>query len=509
MKSYDLLPLAQLNCGLARVLYCNLVARYDECLETVKKNMELARKSGVHAMDFMILGNGTISALGEGDEAEAERLLKEMKAPMGGVRPWDLSFYYFLAGWLAFLQGRLNEAGRHVDSALSMVERIGDIFGVGLSYLLKARILHASGDDEKAIACIGRTRRIGRRRKSSMFEFMCLLALAEFSLERDREASMNFLRGAMAVGRKEGFVNTWILWRRRTMSTLCAAALEEGIEVDYVRHLIQRRALAPESSALHIENWPWKLKVYTLGHFELWRDGNPVRFTGKAQKKPLDLLKALIAQGGVDVYEHRLADMLWSDSEGDAAYRALLTTLQRLRKLLGSAEAVRVHEGRLSLDPHICWVDTWAFERLYSQANGAWSRREAGARRLLEHLVSLYRGPFLGQESDEHQTVALRESLRSKFLHALSMLCRSHEKAGEWDKAAQCYRRGLEIDDLAEEFYRGLMVCYQKLGNTTRALDTYRRCRTVLASGLGIEPSAETEAIYTSIKNSRSTSPLR
>jgi len=44
---------------------------------------------------------------------------------------------------------------------------------------------------------------------------------------------------------------------------------------------------------------------------------------------------ALIAMGGRQVPQTRLADLLWPDAEGDAAYRALITTLQRLRRLIG------------------------------------------------------------------------------------------------------------------------------------------------------------------------------
>jgi DNA-binding SARP family transcriptional activator len=42
------------------------------------------------------------------------------------------------------------------------------------------------------------------------------------------------------------------------------------------------------------------------------------------------------------------------------------------------------------------------------------------------------------------------------------------------------------------------MICYAKLGLTADAVRTYNRCRSTLANHLGIRPSAETQAIYTS-----------
>jgi hypothetical protein len=74
-----------------------------------------------------------------------------------------------------------------------------------------------------------------------------------------------------------------------------------GIEVEYVRNLIRKRNLHPDPLGRTLENWPWPLKIYTLGQFELIKDGKPIRFSRKIQQKPLSMLKALIAFGGIIV----------------------------------------------------------------------------------------------------------------------------------------------------------------------------------------------------------------
>lgn len=51
------------------------------------------------------------------------------------------------------------------------------------------------------------------------------------------------------------------------------------------------------------------------------------------------------------------------------------------------------------------------------------------------------------------------------------------------------------MDELAEESYRRLMVCHQRLGGRAEALQAYERCRQALAVGLGVAPSLETEAL--------------
>ena len=53
--------------------------------------------------------------------------------------------------------------------------------------------------------------------------------------------------------------------------------------------------------------------------FELVRDGQPVKFTGKAQQRPLDLLKLLLALGDIDVDSQQLTAALWPDADVAAA----------------------------------------------------------------------------------------------------------------------------------------------------------------------------------------------
>jgi DNA-binding SARP family transcriptional activator len=79
------------------------------------------------------------------------------------------------------------------------------------------------------------------------------------------------------------------------------------------------------------------------------------------------------------------------------------------------------------------------------------------------------------------------------------MLGNHLQQTGFWDHAVEYYLKGLEIDDLEEELYQNLMICYQKLGHQAKAIEIYQRCQTTMLSILGIEPSSKTRNIYNSI----------
>jgi hypothetical protein len=83
------------------------------------------------------------------------------------------------------------------------------------------------------------------------------------------------------------------------MSEVCAEALRAGLAIDQVENLIKQYRLAPPS--LEVDAWPWPIKIYSLGHFSVLKDGAPIRFARRTQKRPLELLQALIAFGGIEV----------------------------------------------------------------------------------------------------------------------------------------------------------------------------------------------------------------
>lgn len=256
------------------------------------------------------------------------------------------------------------------------------------------------------------------------------------------------------------------------------------------------------------EGEQWPLKIYTLGRFSLMINGEAVNFPGRAKRKPMDLLKALIAMGGRDVCQDRLAEILWPDAEGDAAHRSLDTTLHRLRKLLGDDKTIILKEGKISLNGEVCWVDAWVFERLQGRLDSLLEQLfnenmdNPDIVKFAQLFLNLYKGPFLGASSSDSWAFVYRERLRSKFIRVVRKVGRYYEGIEQWDLALEAYQRGLEIDCLIEEFYQKSMACYQQLGLCAEAILLYDRCRTHLDAQLGIEPSSQTKQIYRQLLDS-------
>ncbi len=469
------------------------MAEPDLCLRAAASGLDLADQSGLHLMDPNLLAQGVYGALIGGDRAKARALLTRLAGVVGGTQTVHESQYHFLMGWEALLAGERPRALEHARRGLAHAS--GAPFPRAWNAIAVAIVLHEIGEEAGADEHLAIGRSIGRSVRSGMIEFMSLLAETEFALDRGREdEAVVALRAAMALGHANGYrVAPW--WRPRVLVRLCAKALDAGIETAYVQDLVRRHGLSLEEPSLAPETWPWPVSIRMLGGFALARDGVPVTFTGKVQQKPLALLKTLVALGGREVLEAQLADALWPDAGGDAAHQAFAATLHRLRGLVGHPNALRLQDGRLSLDPHHVWLDVWAFEHLVREAERVERLDVQRFIPLVERALAMYRGPFLGAEGDADWAVSAAERLRSRFLRASGRLGRHWTDAGEWERAIDAYERALAVDDLAEEFYQGLMTCHARLGRRAEALRAYARCQRALAATLGVEPSPVTQSL--------------
>ncbi len=506
-----LAPFARLQAIFCDVQYRICLAHYAFALECIEQGLALSAASGVRLIDFTLLGYGTLATLALGQLDRARQYLGRMEELLPLAPLLDRGFYHYQAARLALGEEDLVRADALAQLALEETIQVGMPGAELTGHLLIADIAHALGDLERATSHLERAKQGIEESAVLVLQSCCLMHEAQFLLSRgEEEAGVERLREALEQGPS-------CFWpyhvRREILAPLLARALAEGIAQPYVVELIRRFELTPPPDTPLSEAWPWPLRIYTLGRFELLRDGEPLRTSGRGQRKPLELLQLLIALGGRDVSESRLSLALWPDADGDLAHRSFATTLHRLRKLLGVQDAIELRENRVSLNPHCCWLDTWALEQMLDDAESSWTRAAGkgaevgegegeGANELVRRALAFYQGPFLDHLDQEAWSIAMRERLRSKLLRGVEVLGRQLERSRRFEEAIECYQRVLEGDPLVEFLYQRVMTCYGELGRVAEALASYDRCRDLLERTFGVGPCQETELLRKALMRS-------
>lgn len=470
------------------------LGEFDKAVAAMQAGIELARTTGASLWINQVLGHGATALLSMGDVARAQAVLADLRAGTPVERGLTGVYFHIVSAWLETLKGDLSRARQYAERAVEICSTANVALFDGLSRLALAQVLQAQGEPQAARARLAEATAISMRIGARSQLHMCRLVEADIACSCGQDSqAVQALREGLALGAQERYIN-YTFWLPETMARVCARALDAGIEVDYVRHIVRRRGLFAPSP--EVEAWPWPLKVFSLGRFALLRDDKPIEFAHKAPKKLVALLKTVIALGGSDVSETKLLDALWPELDADQAHEALKTALRRLDKLLG--EGIVIHQGgRVALDARRVWVDAWAFERWLAKAEAA-DAEGSPERRLAASnaALALYRGAFLAADEAEPWALSLRERLRARFIRHVTLLGRRHAEAGDHAAAVACYLRGLEVDYLAEELYQAAMQCYAQLDRRVEALAVYRRLRQTLSLTLGIAPSKATETLY-------------
>lgn len=420
----------------------------------------------------------------------AEATLRKIEAKPIPKKSHFFGGYKLLKASICFDRGRLDDAISHIRESFRAFDEIGHFNGTFLVGTVAANMAIAAKQFDFAEEFFDR---LDRERHGIAAEntlpaiYLNRAWLAHRRGEGD-EATKPHLERALC-GARDQRARGRFRWYCNALAELLPIALAHGMETEVATKLIREFDVVP--AAVDVPGWPWPIEIRCLGEFELLIDGVRPSYSRKMPQKVLGLLKTIIAFGIKSVPERKLMDALWPDEDGDAARRSLTATLHRLRKLLGNPKVIRQSGAALTLDTSVVWIDVRAFETALARSNEA--------KELMDEALNIYRGGFLSQD-DVPWTVPTRERLRAKFVEATARRAADREASGDCERAAELYLRGIDTDPLVEDFYQGLMRCYDRLNRRSEAASVFRRLRQTLSVTLGVQPSAASQRLFESLR---------
>lgn len=474
-----------------RAFHCWCVGRFEEGLESAERGLAIEAESGIRLLYSALRTHAACAAIGLGNLDLAKRYFEEAASMVQYEGIWVQALYHAMRSWYELLVGNLAGACFHVEVCYEKSIAAGCPLNMPLTHSALATIRYEEGRIEEARQHIAAGFEASRRFEPPLFAFVGNLLKARMALDAgEGELADAALREGFRCGAQWNY-RYFNHWQPRVMARLCTEALKRGIETQYVRSLVTQHGLMPESPPLDVPDWPWPVKLRTLGGFALEVAGEPVVFPRKAQQRPLSLLKFLAARGGKGVSDTDIQDALWYDADGDAAKNAYTTALHRVRKLLGNEKALVHAEGALSFNANMVWADVPAFETCCRQVESVVTGRHTpqDLQSGLESLLGLYCGMFLPGEQASW-AIPTRERLQSRFLLVIQLLGRALERHDCLNVSETCYRHGLQADPLVESFYLNLMRILARQERKREALQLFEQCRSLLESELGVAPSS-------------------
>lgn len=235
------------------------------------------------------------------------------------------------------------------------------------------------------------------------------------------------------------------------------------------------------------------------------------------QNQPLtaDLISAkgqalliYLAASGRSHSRMALAGLLWGDMPEETARANLRLTLSKLRKFL-SDEILIASRSEIELVDF--WLDAVEFEKRLESRDWRLVESLLSTSEATQSPISLYRGDFLedfhlpNAPDFEEWVAGQREQWRQTAVTGLSNWLDATVQQNDYSSGIPLARKLLIIEPWHEKTHRHLMRLLAANGQRSAALAQYETCRRLLADELGIEPAAETTALFESIKNDKVT----
>ncbi|MDA8135452.1 MAG: hypothetical protein M0T82_12595, partial [Desulfobacteraceae bacterium] len=292
----------------------------EKCIESADEGLELSQKHGILFFDFLFRITKVTSLLDAMDIKGARGALRDLLSSETGLSRHGRAAFLMYSTREALISDEPEKALAQAGELSHLVRALNSPFGYGMCLLRKALAFHLMEKKDEAWMNLSEVFEIADTHASLWLRMFAFYHQAHFAFEEgDAKIGGKALGEALILARKSGYVFCTDDHPGIT-ARLCMKALEKGIETEYVREIISRRGFTPPAETgtdlLALDEWPYPLKIFTLGQFKIVRDGTPFMFSGKVQKKPLEMLKALIAMGGAHVPVEKVTEALWPDADG-------------------------------------------------------------------------------------------------------------------------------------------------------------------------------------------------
>ncbi len=227
------------------------------------------------------------------------------------------------------------------------------------------------------------------------------------------------------------------------------------------------------------------LQIRLLGQFDVRLDGKRILLPSRAGQS---LIAYFALTAGTPIagknWPAPFGPIAGGDRPQEPAPGALAHPQGDLSQKSEGNDILLAEEFTISFNPHAdYWLDVAHFEKPCPDDES------------LASSLALYQGELLPGFYDEWILLE-RERIRSVFDNKMDQLLAHLIAAERWTAAQEQAERWLALGSSLEPAHRALMLVHGARGDMAKVSSIYQQCMAALDEQLGLEPSAETRALY-------------
>jgi DNA-binding SARP family transcriptional activator len=248
-------------------------------------------------------------------------------------------------------------------------------------------------------------------------------------------------------------------------------------------------------------------RVRMFGGLEVKVGDRPVRERDWKKRKARTVFAMLVLNRGQEISRDQLLDHVWPDLPEDRAKNNFYVAWSSMKGALMGAESkagpcpyIDGTAGRCRIIRDALRSDIDEFEELLAAGREGDTAGDGDkAIASYERLSAVYRGELLPGDLYDDWFAPLRDRYRFDFVAAMLRLVELYLERDDPCSALVFARRALGVDPTREDLYQATLRCQIAAGQRSAAVETFVQCKTQLAEELGLDPSAETVALYQQI----------
>ncbi len=248
-----------------------------------------------------------------------------------------------------------------------------------------------------------------------------------------------------------------------------------------------------------------EIRVFNLGPFRIYRNGDLIREEEWKSKKAKILLTYLLFHAERPVSEERLCEIFWGGGDFEKSRKSLHNTIYLLRRVLepsleegGQSKYILSPKGGYQFNRGASfWWDVQEFMKKRQTAEQLLSSgQEENGIQALHQAVSLYQGDLLEDFPEEAWSGLERDKLRESYIKILCSLAEHEEKSGKFSSALEKAQEALSYDPFHEQAALLQIRNLFKSGMRSDAIRRYHEWCAELKRELQLGPPPELAAFY-------------